>query len=44
MTPLKTPDAEEEDGQRLNYLGMHWDATEEHRLSQQLTNHKPLIE
>ncbi|NMG34640.1 nitrogen fixation negative regulator NifL [Azoarcus sp. TTM-91] len=44
VTPLKTPDAEEEDGQRLNYLGMHWDATEEHRLSQQLTNHKQLIE
>ncbi|THF64596.1 nitrogen fixation negative regulator NifL [Pseudothauera nasutitermitis] len=27
-----------------HYLGMHWDATDEHRLSQQLTNHKQLIE
>lgn len=27
-----------------HYLGMHWDATEQHRLAQQLTNHKQLIE
>lgn len=41
VTPLKTPEHEEEE---INYLGMHWDATEEHRLARQLANHKQLIE
>jgi len=41
VTPISTPgDA----GGEVHYLGMHWDATEAHRLAQQLTNHKRLIE
>ncbi|THF62213.1 nitrogen fixation negative regulator NifL [Pseudothauera rhizosphaerae] len=41
VTPLHTP--EQGDG-GTHYLGMHWDATEEHRLGRQLANHKQLIE
>lgn len=41
VTPLRTPEHGEEG---TNYLGMHWDATEEHRLARQLANHKQLIE
>lgn len=39
VTPLAA-----QNGGEPHYLGMHWDATEEHRLAQQLTNHKQLIE
>lgn len=40
VTPLRTSDQ----AGPTNYLGMHWDATEEHRLARQLANHKQLIE
>ncbi|PKO58552.1 MAG: nitrogen fixation negative regulator NifL [Betaproteobacteria bacterium HGW-Betaproteobacteria-19] len=40
-TPLKSSAGGDEP---VRYLGMHWDATEEHRLAQQLSNHKQLIE
>ena len=40
VTPVRSPG---EDGS-VHYLGMHWDATEEHRLAQQLGNHRQLIE
>jgi len=39
VTPLAP-----QNGGKKHYLGMHWDATDEHRLAQQLTNHKRLIE
>ena len=39
VTPLAP-----QNGGQTHYLGMHWDATDEHRLAQQLTNHKQLIE
>lgn len=41
VTPLKSSQGEDEP---TRYIGMHWDATEEHRLAQQLSNHKQLIE
>ncbi|PTD97678.1 nitrogen fixation negative regulator NifL [Pseudothauera lacus] len=41
VTPL-APQSGAEGGS--HYLGMHWDATEEHRLARQLANHKQLIE
>lgn len=41
VTPL-APRHDAEGG--AHYLGMHWDATEAHRLGRQLANHKQLIE
>lgn len=41
VTPLRSSAGSNEP---TRYLGMHWDATEEHRLAQQLSNHKQLIE
>ncbi|MBR0568427.1 nitrogen fixation negative regulator NifL [Azoarcus sp. L1K30] len=41
VTPLRSSVSREDE---VRYLGMHWDATEEHRLAQQLGNHKQLIE
>ncbi len=41
VTPVVSPGA---DADEIHYLGMHWDATEEHRLAQQLANHKHLVE
>lgn len=41
VTPIITPGAAPGE---IYYLGMHWDATEAHRLSQQLSNHKQLVE
>ncbi|AWI78077.1 nitrogen fixation negative regulator NifL [Parazoarcus communis] len=41
VTPLRSAAIK---GEETRYLGMHWDATEEHRLAQQLSNHKQLIE
>ena len=41
VTPLRSSVVKDDE---TRYLGMHWDATEEHRLAQQLNNHKQLIE
>lgn len=41
VTPLRTA---ARDDRPTHYLGMHWDATETHRLDRQLANHKQLVE
>lgn len=39
VTPVRTPGED-----AVHYLGMHWDATGEHRLAQQLGNQRQLVE
>lgn len=41
VTPLRSSVVQDD---TTRYLGMHWDATEAHRLGLQLNNHKQLIE